>query len=237
MVGCPQPKACGHCGGGKQSLILLLFCTMQVLNHMKSIIGKKVAMTQVFAKDGTVTPVTVVQAGPCVVTQIKTKATDGVDAVQLGYGFSKHLSKALQGHLKGIGSFRVLRQVRVSKEAGSGLERGATVDVSGFTEGDTVTVIGTSKGKGFQGVVKRHHFHGSPKTHGHKDQLRMPGSSGAGGLQHVAKGKRMPGRMGNARVTVKNLSVMKVDLEKNELWIQGAIPGARGSVVLLQGKS
>ena len=200
---------------------------------MNSIIGKKIRMSQVFAPDGTVIPVTIVSAGPCVVTQVKTIQNDGVNAIEMGFGFSKRLSKAQQGHLKGLGSFRVLKSVRVSSEEIGTFERGATIDVSQFQKGQLVSVVGTSKGKGFQGVVKRHHFHGSPKTHGHKDQLRMPGSSGAGGMQHVRKGKRMAGRMGHVRVTVKNLSIVDIDPASNELWINGAVPGARGGLLLI----
>ena len=201
--------------------------------YMKSIIGKKIRMSQVFAPDGTVTPVTIVQAGPCVVTQVKTVENDGVNAIEMGFGFAKRLSKAQQGHLKGLGSFRVLKSVRVRVEEIGSFERGATIDVSQFQKGQDVTVVGTSKGKGFQGVVKRHHFHGSPKTHGHKDQLRMPGSSGAGGMQHVRKGKRMAGRMGDARITVKNLSIVDIDPVLNEMWVKGAVPGSRGGILLI----
>lgn len=200
---------------------------------MKSIIGKKIRMSQVFALDGTVIPVTIVQAGPCVITQVKTIERDGVNAIEMGFGFSKRLSKAQLGHLKGLGSFRVLKSVRLSPEEIGSFERGATIDVTQFQKGQNVTVVGTSKGKGFQGVVKRHHFHGSPKTHGHKDQLRMPGSSGAGGMQHVRKGKRMAGRMGDARITVKNLPIVDIDPASNELWIKGAVPGARGGLLLI----
>lgn len=188
-------------------------------------------MTQVFDAAGNVRPVTMLTVGPCVVTQVKKKETDGVDAIQLGWGFAKHVAKPQQGHLKGLGSFKTLRQFRVDPTQFASLERGKTMDVSLFELGEQVTVIGTSKGHGFQGVVKRHGFKGSPASHGHKDQLRMPGTSGPGGLQHVAKGKRMGGHMGDARVTVKNLPVMKVDLAANQLWVGGAVPGARGSLV------
>ncbi len=200
-------------------------------NAKKFLIGKKVSMTQVFDDAGRLTPVTVLSVGPCVVTHVKTNDHDGFDAVELGWGFTKKMTKALQGHLKGLGSFRTLRQFRVASADASQFERGKTVDVSWFESGEKVTVVGTSKGHGFQGVVKRHKFHGHPASHGHKDQQRMPGSSGPGGLQRVAKGKRMSGHMGDERVTVKNLKVVKVDPQLHELWVRGAVPGARGTIV------
>lgn len=225
MVGRPRPMSRWKRNPSSPSFLYDL--------RMLSIIGKKIRMSQVFAPDGTVIPVTIVQAGPCVVTQVKTVEHDGVNAIEMGFGFSKRLSKAQQGHLKGLGSFRVLKSVRLRAEEIGSFERGATIDVTQFQKGQEVTVVGTSKGKGFQGVVKRHHFHGSPKTHGHKDQLRMPGSSGAGGMQHVRKGKRMAGRMGDARITVKNLSILEIDPTSNELWVKGAVPGARGGLLLI----
>jgi len=199
----------------------------------KFLIGKKVSMSQVFDDAGRLTPITVLSVGPCVVTHVLTKDHDGVDAVELGWGFTKKMNKAQQGHLKGLGSFRTMRQFRVNPAQNAELERGKTVDVSWFEPGEKVTVVGTSKGHGFQGVVKRHKFHGHPASHGHKDQQRMPGSSGPGGLQRVAKGKRMSGHMGDERVTVKNLKVVKVNLETHELWVRGAVPGARGGIVIV----
>lgn len=190
-------------------------------------------MTQVFREDGTVVPVTRVQAGPCVVTQVKTAEKDGASAVQIGYGEQKlfRLNKARQGHLKNLAPMRFLRDFRVAED--HGLQRGDTFDVRVFASGDKVQVVGTSKGRGFQGVVKRHGFAGSPASHGHKDQLRMPGSIGATDPARVFKGTRMAGHMGDAQVTVKNLEVVDVKPEENELLIKGAVPGARGGLVLI----
>ncbi len=201
---------------------------------MRCILGTKLNMTQVFREDGTVVPVTRVKAGPCVITQVKTKDHDGVSAIQIGYGTQKtfRLNKAQQGHLKGLDSVRVMRDARVDEEDDT-LKRGDIFTVSIFQVGDKVKVEGTSKGKGFQGVVKRHGFHGSPASHGHKDQLRMPGSIGAGGVQRVFKGTRMCGHMGDASVTVQNLEIVEVHPENNELLVKGAVPGSRGSLLII----
>jgi large subunit ribosomal protein L3 len=198
---------------------------------MKFILAKKIEMSQVFRPDGTVVPVTLLQAGPCVVTQVKMQAKDGYDAVQVGFLNAKRLSKPLEGHLKDLPKLRELREFRLKNP--SELQRGETIDVSRFVIGDYVDVTGTSKGKGFQGVVKRHHFAGSPATHGHKDQLRMPGSSGAGGVQHVFKGTRKPGRMGGDTVTVKNLEIVEVR-EGGILAVKGAVPGPRHAILELR---
>lgn len=189
-------------------------------------------MTQVFKNDGTVVPVTRVQAGPCVVTQVKTTDNHAKAAIQIGYGEQKsfRLNKAEQGHLKGLSTVRFLRDVATTDE---GLKRGDQFTVAIFEPGEKVQVTGTSKGKGFQGVVKRHGFGGSPKTHGHKDQLRMPGSIGATDPGRVFKGTRMGGHMGTDRVTVKNLEIIEVLSETNELLIKGAIPGSRGNLLLI----
>jgi large subunit ribosomal protein L3 len=201
---------------------------------MKFIIGTKIGMTQVFRADGTVVPVTKVQAGPCVVTQIKTKEKDGVAAVQIGFGEQKkfRVPKAQQGHLKGLMSVRVMRDFTAPKEAET-LNRGDIFTVKTFAPGDKIQVVGWSKGRGFQGVVKRHGFRGGPATHGHKDNLRMPGSIGAGGVQRVFKNMRMAGRMGTDRVTIKNLEIIEINPETNELLIKGAIPGARGGLIFV----
>ncbi len=200
---------------------------------MKFILGTKIGMTQVFRPDGTVVPVTRVQAGPCVITQVKTKEKDGVSAVQVGYKEQRsfRLTKALQGHLKGLASLSTLRDVSVTD--GQVFERGDQFTVSVFAPGDVVEVVGTSKGRGFQGVVKRHGFRGGPATHGHKDNLRMPGSIGAGGVQRVFKDMRMAGHMGVDQVTVKNLEVVEVHPETNEVYIKGAVPGARGGLLMI----
>lgn len=199
---------------------------------MKFILAKKIAMQQTH-KNGAVVPVTVVEAGPCIVTQVKTAATDGYDAVQLAFGKRHHMAKPQRGHVKEKGSFRWLREFRVSGD-GDGLKVGDTVSVDRFSAGDMVTVAGTTKGRGMAGVVRRHGFHGGPKTHGHKDDLRMPGSIGAGGVQRVFKGMRMGGRMGSERVTIKNLKVMGVDVAKNQLIVKGAVPGARNGLLLIR---
>lgn len=199
---------------------------------MKFILAKKLQMSQVFQADGTVVPVTLVEAGPCVVTQVKTLDRDGYPAVQVGFLNAKRLSKPLEGHLKDLPRARVIAEFR-SDKIEDGLKRGDMIEASAFAVGDTIEVSGTSKGKGFQGVVKRHHFHGHPSTHGHKDQLRRPGSIGAGGVQKVMKGKRMAGRMGDETVTVKNLKVVEVR-DGNILAIKGAVPGARNAILKIQ---
>jgi large subunit ribosomal protein L3 len=200
---------------------------------MKFILGKKLGMTQVFRDNGAVVPVTRVQAGPCVVTQVKSIEKDRVRSVQIGYGDQKkfRLSKSRQGHLGDLKTVRFLRDNRI--EEGHSLKRGDTFRVNIFSEGEKVQVTGRSKGKGFQGVVKRHGFHGSPASHGHKDQLRMPGSIGATGPARVFKGTRMGGHMGDQQVTVKNLEILKIDVDNNELFIKGALPGARNGLLMV----
>jgi large subunit ribosomal protein L3 len=194
----------------------------------KFIIGEKIEMSQVYREDGTVVPVTLIKAGPCVVTQVKTADKDHVSSVQLGFKNAKRLNKPEAGHLKDLPALSVLRDFRVGGD--SSLKRGDTLDASVFAIGDVVDVVGTSKGRGFAGVVKRHGFGGSPASHGHKDQLRMPGSSGAGGPQHVFKGHRMGGHMGDARVTVQNLVIVEIR-EGGIIAVKGAVPGARHSIV------
>jgi len=201
---------------------------------MKFILGKKLGMTQVFKEDGTVVPVTRVQAGPCVVTQVKTKEKDGVRAVQIGLGKQKtfRLTKPLQGHLKGLDAVKNTRDFRTENED-HGLKRGDMFDVSIFQVGEKVKVSGISKGKGFQGVVKRHNFAGSPASHGHKDQLRMPGSIGATDAARVFKGTRMGGHMGDDKITVKNLEILEVLSDTNEILVKGAVPGGRGGLLMI----
>lgn len=198
---------------------------------MKFILGKKIDMTQVFRPDGEVVPVTRVSAGPCQIIQVKDDKKENSTAVQLGFGEIKNsrLGKTAAGHLKGLEPARHLVDFAVSNI--DGLTKGDLVSVDSFVPGDKVTVIGESKGKGFQGVVKRHHFHGGPASHGHKDNLRAPGSIGAGGVQRVFKGMRMAGRMGGGQVTVKNLEIVEVRPEVNELYIKGAVPGGRNSIL------
>ncbi len=195
---------------------------------MKFILGKKLEMSQIYGADGNLIPVTLVQAGPCVVTQVKTTESDGYVAVQVGLGTSRNLSRPEAGHLKDLPQAPHLSEFRL--EDVSAFKRGDTIEAAVFQPGDKVNVRGTSKGKGFQGVVRRHHFHGHPTSHGHKDQERMPGSIGAGGVQHVLKGRRMAGHMGDASVTVKNLVVIEVR-EGGILALKGAVPGARHSLI------
>ena len=196
------------------------------------IIGKKIGMSQVFGDNGKAEAVTVIEAGPCLVTQIKTSAKEGYDAVQLGFGNAKKLSKAEQGHLKELGKLRTLREFRVDNTAE--VKVGDKVDVSQFKTGDVVNVIGVSKGKGFAGVVKRHGFHGGPKTHGQTDRHRAPGAIGATTSPgRVLKGMRMAGHMGDEQITVKGLKVYKTDPEHNLLLVQGAVPGAKNGLLLI----
>ncbi len=199
-------------------------------------------MTQLWKGDDMVA-VTKIQAGPCVVTQVKDGDKDGYMAVQLGYGEKKekNIAKPQKGHLAKLKTknskfktnLRYLREFRIKEDIK--LDMGDVIDVSTFEEGDKVKVTGTSKGKGFQGVVKRHGFHGQDASHGNKDQLRMPGSIGATGPARVFKGMRMPGRMGGDKVSVKNLEIVEVDKENNILYVKGAVPGARNGLVLISG--
>ncbi len=197
------------------------------------ILGRKLGMTQVFAADGNAVPVTVIEAGPCYVTQVRTLGSDGYEAVQLGFGEAKKLNRPEKGHLKSIPAGRHLREFDVD-DVGE-VEVGQKVDASLFAEGETVDVIGTSKGKGFQGVMKRHHFHGGPKTHGQSDRGRSPGSIGATTTPgRVWKGQRMAGRMGGDRVTVKNLEVVRVDPNRNLILVRGAVPGAKEGLLMVR---
>ena len=265
---------------------------------LSGLLGRKVGMTQVFGPNGTVIPVTVIEAGPCVVTQIKTTAHDGYDAVQIGFEQArlKHITRPQLGHLghslpllkaqrkrlqtyqqeqRGkktaeegtesettsgekkdkqiekllkvsqnrqrrpgpeLGPFKVLREVSLQDgNSLDGIELGAKVDASLFTAGESVDIVGTSKGKGFQGGVKRHGFSGGPKTHGQSDRTRAPGSIGSGTTPgRVLKGTRMAGHMGNARVTAKKLQVIQADPERNLLLVKGSVPGANGSLLVIK---
>lgn len=202
---------------------------------MKTLIGTKIGMTQILSEDGTAIPVTIVQAGPCTVTQVKSVEKDGYNAVQIGYGEGKNLSKALSGHVKAAKVIpKVLREVR-QDELDEALSVGTALDVSAFTVGDIVSVTGTSKGKGFAGTVKRHNFRTTKETHGGNGYVRRPGSIGSMYPQKVFKGKRMPGRMGGERVTVKNLQVALVDSENNLLGLKGAVPGPRKGTLMIGG--
>lgn len=202
---------------------------------MGFILGKKISMKQIFRETDEVAPATVIQAGPCLITQIKTQDKHSYTAVQIGYGQRKKISKSLKGQLKKLKTKpKWLKEFRVSQDDIKKFKIGDTIDVSVFSVGDKVQITGISKGKGFQGVVRRHGFHGSPASHGHKDQLRMPGSIGATDPARVFKGKKMAGRMGAEQVTVKNLEIIEVNKDKNILMVKGAVPGSRNSLVRIR---
>jgi large subunit ribosomal protein L3 len=203
---------------------------------MKFIIGKKIGMTQVFSSSGEVVPVTRVKAGPCVIVQVKTKGKDNAQGVEIGFEEIKEykINKPKAGHLKDLKSLRHL--ISFNTESTDNIARGDEITVETFGVGDKITVQGVSKGKGFAGVVKRHHFRGGPGSHGGKHDLRAPGSIGAGGVQRVFKGMRMAGRMGGAPVTVKNLEIIEINPENNELLIKGAVPGARNGILKIIGQ-
>lgn len=200
---------------------------------MKFILGLKLGMSQIFDEKGNVVPTTLIEAGPCVVVQIKTKEKDGYSAVQIGFGEAKKVTKAIAGHFKKLEKLLFLREFRgdESKIDDRELKVGDKIDVSVFQEGDLVKTSGFSKGKGFAGVVKKWHFRGRPATRGTKHELRTPGSVGTSFPQRVIKGKKMPGRMGFERVTVKNLKVVKVDPKNNLLALKGAVPGSKGTLL------
>lgn len=203
---------------------------------MKFILGTKVEMTEFFAEDGKVFPATIVTAGPIVVTQLKTKEKDGYTAVQVGYGTRKasRVSQALKGHFGDKGLFSEVREFRMTDAEMAAVNNGDTITSEAFAVGDVVEVSGTSKGKGFQGVIKRHNFKGGPRSHGQKHSERAPGSIGGGPGRaggKVAKGMRMGGRMGSDRITVRNLKILAVDPSTNTLLISGAVPGRRGTML------
>jgi len=202
------------------------------------IIGRKIGMTQLFQESGEAMVVTAIQAGPSVVTQIKSRERDGYDAVQVGFIENKvkqsRLSSAEKGHLRGLENVRYLREFRTDDI--SSVKRGDKVDVGFLKQGDLINVTGFSKGKGFAGVVKRYHFAGGPKTHGQTDRHRAPGSIGATTFPgRVLKGKRMAGHMGNRRVTARKVEVIKADPESNLLLVKGAVPGATGGLLIIEG--
>ena len=195
------------------------------ISMIRGFLGRKIGMTQVFRDDGRVVPVTVVEAGPCIVTQVKTKETDGYEAVQLGFGEAKRLNKARPGHFQNSRHSRYLREVQADDV--SEFRVGQTIAVDIFEPGDLVDVIGRSKGRGFAGVMKRHGFHGGPRTHGQSDRARAPGSIGGGTTPgKVFKGLKMAGHMGNRRITVKGLEVVSIDPDRNLLLLKGGVPGA-----------
>jgi large subunit ribosomal protein L3 len=204
---------------------------------MKGLIGKKIGMTQIFDEAGVALPVTVIEAGPCYVTQVRSHEVDGYSAVQLGFGEThpKRLTGGQLGHLKvnDLPPLRYLREFRIKNPE---VALGDKVTVENFEIGERVDITGTSKGKGFQGGMKRHGFGGGPKTHGQSDRQRAPGSAGAGSTPgRIFKGKRMPGQMGNVRVTSQGLKVVLVDTERNLIGVMGSVPGAKGGLVTIKG--
>jgi len=204
---------------------------------MKALLGTKIGMTQIISESGVAIPVTLIQAGPVTVTQVKTVETDGYTAVQMAYGKGKNLSKAVAGHVKSAEvSPKHIREIRVS-ELPEGLSVGSTYDVTTFALGDIVDATGTSKGKGFAGTVKRHNFNTSKATHGGNGNVRKPGSIGSMYPQKVFKGKRMAGRMGHDQVTVKNLVVAYVDPINNLIGLRGAVPGPKKGLIVIGGKA
>ena len=200
---------------------------------MKALLGTKIGMTQILAEDGTATPVTLIQAGPVTVTQVKSVDIDGYNAVQVAFGEGKNLSKAVAGHVKSSKvSPKYIREFRV-EELPADLKVGDAIDVSTFALGDIVDATGTSKGKGFAGTVKRHNFNTSKKTHGGNGNVRKPGSIGSMYPQKVFKGKRMAGHMGHEQVTVKNLEVAYLDATNNLIGLKGAVPGPRKGLIVV----
>ena len=204
---------------------------------IQGILGRKLGMTRLFDASGEVTATTIVEAGPCFVTQIKTLDRDGYDAVQLGFEQVRQnkLNSPARGHLKAskAPNVRVLREVPVDDL--DGIELGDEVKVEMLRQGERVDVVGTSKGKGFAGVMKRHNFRGGPKTHGQSDRWRAPGSIGSGTTPgRVMKGMRMAGHMGDERVTVQNLEIVRIDADRNLIAIRGAIPGPKGGLIMIK---
>jgi len=207
---------------------------------IQALLGRKLGMTRLFDENGVVTASTLVEAGPCFITQLKTEEVDGYTAVQLGFGEKPRQSKPKQGHLKkaGLPERQGLESLQeVPADGLDDLELGGRVDASMFSRGEVVDVIGTSKGKGFGGVVKRHNFRGGPKTHGQSDRWRHSGSVGSGTTPgRTFKGMRMAGHLGDDRVTVKNLRILSVDPERNLVVLRGAIPGPKGGIVVIRKK-
>jgi len=202
---------------------------------MQGIIGRKLGTTQFFGEKGNAEAATMIEAGPCTVVQVKTSENDGYVAAKLGFGAAKKLNSVQKGQSKGLSEFKYLREFRL--ETAEGVKVGDKLDVSLFKPGDKITVTGISKGRGFAGGVKRYHFHGGPKTHGQSDRNRAPGSIGSTTTPgRVYKGTRMAGHMGDDRVTVRNMEVLKADVERNLLLVKGPVPGAKNGLLLI-GKS
>ena len=202
---------------------------------LRGFLGKKIGMSQIFRDNGESVPVTVIQAGPCAVTQIKSKETDGYNAVQLGFGATKNLNKPERGHLKNSDPVKHLREVKADNLQDYSIGQQISVDI--FDVGEKIDIIGTTKGKGFAGTMKRHGFGGGPRTHGQSDRGRAPGSIGGGTTPgKVYKGLKMSGHMGNERVTVKNLEIVKIDQDRNLLVVKGGVPGAPNGLLVIRRK-
>lgn len=205
----------------------------QVWIMLRGFLGRKIGMSQIFGEDGRVVPVTVIEAGPCIITQIKTQKTDGYEAVQLGFGEARKLNQPMKGHLKNDRLGRHLREVKADDI--SEFQVGQQVGVNIFEPGELVDVIAWSKGRGFAGTMKRHGFGGGPRTHGQSDRARAPGSIGGGTTPgKVFKGLKMAGHMGNQKVTVKNLRVVRVNPERNLLLVKGGVPGAPNGLLMIR---
>lgn len=198
------------------------------------LIGRKLGMTQIFDEQGLARPVTVIEAGPCVVTQVRSAEKDGYEAVQLGFGIAKKLNKPQQGHVRASGhQVKTLREFKADDY--SNVEIGQVFKADTFAEGDVIDVVGTSKGRGFQGGMKRHGFHGGPATHGQSDRARAPGSIGSSATPgRVFKGMKMAGHMGHEQVTVQNLKVLRIDVERNLLLVEGSVPGPNQGTLLVK---
>ena len=202
---------------------------------LRGFLGKKIGMSQIFRDNGESVPVTVIQAGPCAVTQIKSKETDGYNAVQLGFGATKNLNKPERGHLKNSDPVKHLREVKADNLQDYSIGQQISVDI--FDVGEKIDVIGTTKGKGFAGTMKRLGFGGGPRTHGQSDRGRAPGSIGGGTTPgKVYKGLKMSGHMGNERVTVKNLEIVQIDQDRNLLVVKGGVPGAPNGLLVIRRK-
>ena len=200
---------------------------------IEGLLGKKIGMCQCFTESGRAEATTVVEAGPCVVLQVKTADKEGYNAVQIGFGKDKNIGKCQKGQCKEMGDFRYLRELRLDDI--QDIKVGDTLNTEMFKAGDKVNVSGTSKGKGFAGTVKRYNFKGGPKTHGQSDRHRAPGSAGAGTSPgRVIKGKKMPGQMGNEKVTVRHLEIFKTVPEQNLILIKGALPGAENELLIIK---
>ena len=200
---------------------------------IQGFLGRKIGMSQVFREDGRVVPVTVIEAGPCTVTQVKTTENDGYEAVQLGFGQTKKANKPMRGHLKGGQPVRYLKEVKADDP--NEFEVGQTISVDIFEEGEKIDIIGRSKGRGFAGTIKRWGFGGGPRTHGQSDRARAPGSIGGGTTPgKVFKGLKMPGHMGNVRTTAKRLEIIRVDTDRNLLLVKGGVPGGPNGLVQIR---